>query len=204
MAKAFTGDALLNKKFKTVPITGEWKDLIGTPELSGAWIIWGESGNGKTRLVLQMVKMLTQFGKVAYNTLEEGAKLSFQRAVRDSGLKGLGTKFMIIPGEDIAELTERLSKPKSPNIIVIDSIQYTSLEKRTYKKLINTFPRKLFIFISHAKGKEPKGSTAESIRYDADVKIWVEGYKAFAISRYGGGKPYSIWYEGAQEYWGNN
>ena len=200
--RAFTGDQLISKKFKTIALEGEWKDLIGTPELNGAWIIWGESGNGKTRLVLQLVKCLSQFGKIAYNTLEEGAKLSFQRAIKESGLRGLGTRFMIIPGEDIEELTERLSKHKSPNVIVIDSIQYTSLEKRTYKKLITAFPKKLFIFISHAEGKKPLGATANAIRYDADVKIWVEGYRAFAISRYGGGKPYTIYHEGAKEYWG--
>lgn len=46
------------------------------------------------------------------------------------------------------------------------------------------FPRKLFIFISHADGKNPKGGVADSIRYDCSCKIYVEGFRAVAASRY--------------------
>jgi hypothetical protein len=70
-----------------------------------------------------------------------------------------------------------------------------------YKTLRSLFPQKLFILISHAEGKNPAGRVAKSIKYDAFVKIWVEGYRAFAVSRYGGGEPYTIWDEGADEYW---
>ena len=43
-----------------------------------------------------------------------------------------------------------------------------------------------FIFISQADkaGKDPAGSVAKHIRYDADIKIKVEGYKAFVTTRY--------------------
>jgi hypothetical protein len=55
--------------------------------------------------------------------------------------------------------------------------------------------------VSHAEGKEPKGNVAKSVRYDAFVKIWVEGYKAFPQSRFGGGNEFVIWPAGAQKYW---
>ena len=48
---------------------------------------------------------------------------------------------------------------------------------------------------------------AKNIRYDADIKIRVEGYKAFATTRYEdsdkgeGGQDYTIWEQGAREYW---
>lgn len=201
LKRAISVDELLKTKFKTMAFEGEFKEAVGTPEMSGSWIIWGQSGNGKTRFTLQLAKYMTKFGKVAYNSLEEGAKLSFKRAIQQTGMISVAKRFIILKGETIEQLTERLSKQKAPNIIIIDSVQYTDLDKKAYKTLINSFPTKLFIFISHAEGKNPKGSTADAIRYDSDVKIFVQGYKAFVVSRFGGGKPFIIWEEGAMEYW---
>lgn len=49
------------------------------------------------------------------------------------------------------------------------------------------------MWISHASGREPLGSVAQSVRYDSNVKIRVESFQAMAQSRYGGGEPYSVW-----------
>lgn len=199
--RAVSVNELLNKKFKTMDFDGSFKAIIGTPEMSGSWIIWGKSGNGKTRFTLQLAKYLTNFGKVVYNTLEEGTKLSFQRAVSDTDMKALNNKFLIV-SEPIDHLSFRLGKQRAPRIAIIDSLQYSKLNKTTYLRLINKHPNVLFIFISHAEGKNPKGNTADSVRYHADVKIHVQGYRAFATSRFGGGQPYTIWQEGAENYWG--
>lgn len=73
-----------------------------------------------------------------------------------------------------------------------------------YIALKKEFPNKLFIYISHADGKEPDGKLAKQIRYDSNVKIYVDGYIASCNSRYGGGEPYTIWEEGAARVWGVN
>src|SRR5690554_1642755 len=201
LKRATSIDELLKMKFDTMEFSGEWLDFVGTSEKAGSWIIWGNSGNGKTRFSLQLAKYLSNFGRVAYNTLEEGKKLSFQRAARDTNLKAVNGK-MIIISETIEELSHRLKKNRAPKIVIIDSLQYSNLNKNKYSDLINTHPKVLFIFISHAEGKNPKGTTADSVRYHSDVKIRVEGYKAFATSRFGGGEPYTIWDHGAERYWG--
>lgn len=200
--RAVSVDELLKMKFKIMHFKGEFKALLGTPEKAGTWIIWGKSGNGKTRFTLQLAKYLTKFGKVVYNTLEEGAKLSFQKAVLETDMQSCGNKFQIV-SEPIENLSFRLKKQRAPRIAIIDSLQYVKLNKNTYMRLIQKHPNILFIFISHAEGKNPKGDTADAVRYHADVKIHVEGYKAFATSRYGGGEPFTIWKEGASNYWGN-
>jgi hypothetical protein len=101
------------------------------------------------------------------------------------------------------EMIERLQKRKSPDFVILDSLQYTFLTRRTYFELKQKLPNKLIIFISHAAGKDPDGDLAKKVRFDADVKIYVEGYRAFVTSRYGGGKPITIWREGAERYYGN-
>ena len=58
MARAASLDQVLRTRFKVLPFEGEWKDAIGCPELTGSWIVWGNSGNGKTRFALQLCKYL--------------------------------------------------------------------------------------------------------------------------------------------------
>lgn len=198
--RAISVNEILKKKFIEMPFVGEFKNSFGTPERSGVWIIWGNSGNGKTSFAMQVAKYLAGFGKVAYNSLEEGPRKSLQMAVRRNNMQLVSKKFVIL-SEDIDALVKRLSKKKSPDIVIIDSFQYTGLTKTEYKTLKQAFPKKLFIFISHAEGKNPEGRPAKFVRYDADVKIRIEGYKAFFTSRFGGGEPFTIWHEGASEYW---
>jgi len=202
MKRAVSVDDLLKKRFREMEFEGKWKDSFGEPSMSGVWLMWGHSGNGKTRFSMQLAKYLTRFGRVAYNTLEEGASKSFKMAVEATKMIEVKKKFIILDREPIDELKIRLRKRKSPDIIVVDSFQYTGLNKKEYKELKEEFGKKLFIFISHAEGKNPEGRIAKFVRYDADVKILIQGYKAFITSRYGGGKEYVVWDKGAKEYWG--
>lgn len=201
MKRAISISELISKNFKVVEFENEWYDLIGNPQLSGTWLVWGDSGNGKTRLVLQLCKYLTNFGRVAYNSLEEGFCESMKLAFIDTGMDEVKRKIILLDNEPIEDLEKRLKLQKAPKIVVIDSIQYSGLNFKQYKRLKESNPKTLFIIISHSQGKYPAGRVANAIRFDAFVKIKVEGYKAFATSRFGGGKPYTIWREGAEKYW---
>lgn len=204
MAKALSVMQVLNKNTRKVEFTGDFYKLIGHPALYGSWIIWGQSGNGKTHFLLQLLKYLSSFGRVAFDSLEEGAGASIQRAFEIEDMQDVNGKMILLDNEPIPDLIERLRKHKSPRIIAIDSWQYAQMTYKMYTSLLNQFPCKLFIFTSHADGKLPSGRTANSIRYNSPVKIRVEGYKAFAQSRYNtNAEPYIIWDEGAESYWGN-
>ncbi|MBE9469007.1 MAG: hypothetical protein IMY72_11910 [Bacteroidetes bacterium] len=200
MRRAVSIDELFKRKFKVMDFTGKWKDAVGKPEAGGAWLVWGNSSQGKTRFSIQLAKYLSNFGRVAYNPLEEGISESFKKAIIDENITSKN-RIIFLDKEPIDELEKRLKKQKSPNFIIIDSLQYTGMTYNDYKKIRDEFPHKVFIFISHADGREPAGRVAKSVRYDVSVKIRVEGYKAFPQSRYGGGEPYVIWEEGANKYW---
>lgn len=201
--RAVSVHELLNKRHKTLNFEGRWLKSFGKPELTGSWIIWGNSGSGKTRFALQLAKYLTHFGKVAYNSLEEGASLSLKTAIIDTGMLEVKRRFIVLDKEPLPEMIARLQKHKSPNIIFLDSVQYSGLTYKTYQALIDQFRNKLFVLVSHADGKHPAGRVAKSIRYDAMVKLYIEGYKVPApASRYGGGAPFTIWHEGAADYHG--
>lgn len=200
LGKAISPKQLAATKFKTMNLPSPYNELIGTPELGGCWIIWGNSGNGKTRLALELSKVLTAFGRVWYNSLEEGQSLSIQNAFAQVRMDEVSGRISLLNGETIEELKIRLRRKRSADIIVIDSLQYTGLNYKAYTELKDEFPKKLFVFVSHADGKEPAGRVAKSVRYDCSVKIHVEAYKAEAASRYGGGKEYIIWKEGNERF----
>lgn len=201
--RGYNTKELIAKKFKTVDFEGDWLQLTGKPELAGSWLIWGGSGEGKTSFCLMLADYLTQFDRVAYNSLEQGISLSLQMALERYDLQDSSVLFL--DKESLPELTERLSRHKSPNVVIIDSLQYFDLTYAEYRRLRKKFRNKLFIFISHADGDAPRGAVANKIRYDADVKLQVKGFKAFAVtSRYldgTAGEPYVIWEEGADKYW---
>lgn len=200
MKRALTITDIRSYKATTYRLEGELGDALGEVELTGSWIVWGGSANGKTRFALQLAKALAKHVRVAYDSLEEGLSLSMRHAIEAVGFSDVKRNFVLLDGESIDDLKERLRKQRSPKVVIIDSLQYTGLTYNEYKKLRDEFRQKLFIFISHADGHNPKGAVADSVKYDAFVKIFVEGYRAYPQSRFGGNQEYVIWEEGAELY----
>lgn len=208
MGRAISNKNVLTAKFEVADFDGEFLASFGRPELRGAWIIYGGSGSGKTTFVMQVCKYLTRFRRVAYNSLEQGLSLSLQKAWERVGMQEVGNKIILLNKEQLKDLRVRLLKKQSPDVIVIDSVHYLRrFNMDQYQNLRDEFPSKLFIFVSHEKGGMPKGMMAQNIRYDSEIKIRVEGYKAFVTTRYEvaergeGGADFIIWEQGAQDYW---
>ena len=190
-------------KYETMAFDGAWRDAFGTPERRGVWIIWGNSGNGKTSFALQLAKYLCRFGRVAYDSLEEGACLTMQEAMRRENMMEVNKKFLLIDNENMEELGIRLNRQKSPDIVVIDSFQYTQMNYRQYIAFKERHKRKLLIFVSHADGKLPNGRAAKSLMYDASLKIYIEGFRAFSKGRFIGPIGHiDIVPDKARTYWG--
>jgi hypothetical protein len=207
MAKVLGLKQLLQKKYMLLEgLDVKFKESFGTLIDAFVMIVWGMSGQGKSNFLMQFIREMCKYGKVLYVGLEEGHSASMQGlAMRHLVEEDHTGKIEFADHEMTYEaLFIKLGKKKSPKFIVIDSLQYWNISYEQYKALKERFKRKTFIFISHAKGKIPDGNTADKIRYDAGVKIRVEGYVAFVISRYGGNKNYVIWEEGAKKYWSKN
>jgi hypothetical protein len=202
LKRAWSSENVLKAKFNGLPLDGIWAEVIGQPERAHSWIIWGQSGSGKTTFNMKLARYLGQFERVIYNSMEEGLSKSIQDAYNRAGISPKDRVIMV--QENMKQLAVRLSKHKSPNIVFIDSIRYTRMRWDDYQSFCNRFPKKLLIWVAHSKGKEPKGALAEDIRYDAFVKIYTEGYRAFISSRFksGGDSYMDIWPRGASEYWG--
>lgn len=203
LKRALSVSEILKMKKKLLNLTGAWADAFGSPEFYGVWFIWGNSGNGKSTFVMQLCRELCKFGSVLFVSMEEGTSLTLQNTLRRESMIEANRRLKIIKGEPIDDLSERLSQRKSADFVVIDSFQYTQMTYKAYLSFKEQHPNKLLIFISHADGKSPSGRSAKSVMYDASLKIWVEGYRAFSKGRFFGTVGhYTIWEEGSRKYRG--
>ena len=181
--RAWSPTDIERAKFKELEFEGEWLEEIGKPEVTGSWVIMGPPKNGKTSFAMMVAKYMTNFGRVYYNSIEEGFSKTIQLAFKRVDMSSTKKK-LILAQECFEQMYARLSRHKSPDIIIIDSLQFMELQFDEYKKLKEDFPNKIFIYISHVDGRKPDGKTAQRIWRDANVIARVEGRRAFIESRF--------------------
>jgi hypothetical protein len=198
------------EKFPVMDFEGDWLASIGRPELNGSWVIYGPSATGKTTFTLMLLRYLSTFARCLYDSLEEGKSASLQRAWLRAGVKEAGSRVVLGDKETVADVKARLRKRRAPGIVFFDSLTaMPGFNRSSYISLLDEFPSTLFIFTAHEKRGMADPSIAEIVRRLADVKIRVEGYKAFFNTRYAdavtgaGGADFIIWPQGASDYWAN-
>lgn len=201
MARTLSAKQVLTIKFDMIRLGGGWDECVGEIETTGIWFIWGNSGNGKTSAVVSLCKELSAFGKVLYNSREEGVSLTMQNTLRRYGMGELGSRFQLA-NMSLQELDEKISQQRSPKFVVLDSFQFMGLTYKDFRAFCEKHKNKMLIFVSRTRGRQPEGRAAISAMYDASCKIWVEGYKAFSKGRFVGTTgEMTIWDEGAKKYW---
>lgn len=201
MARTLSAKQVLTIKFDTIRLGGGWDECVGEIETTGIWFIWGNSGNGKTSAVVSLCKELSAFGKVLYNSREEGVSLTMQNTLRRYGMGELGSRFQLA-NMSLQKLDEKISQQRSPKFVVLDSFQFMGLTYKDFRAFCEKHKNKMLIFVSRTRGRQPEGRAAISAMYDASCKIWVEGYKAFSKGRFVGTTgEMTIWDEGAKKYW---
>lgn len=202
MRQAISNRNVTRARFVVAEFTGAWERLIGRPELRGSWIVFGPSGSGKTTFALQLAKYLSGFGKVAYNSLEQGLSLSFRLGWDRVRMSEAGNSIVLLEKEGMDDLRYRLARKRSPDIVFIDSLTcLPGFGKRDYVSLVRDFDNKLFVFLAHIRNGIPDPAIAETVRRLSEVKILVQGFRAYATSRYTDESgDYTIWAEGAERY----
>ncbi|MDW8420224.1 MAG: hypothetical protein RML37_12515 [Chitinophagales bacterium] len=203
MARAYSVNEIISTRYELITWGAEWESAFGRPEASGLWFVWGNSGNAKTRFLIELAKELSKYYSVFYNSLEEGKRQTMKNMLLSAGVD-TGNRRLLIGQEPLNELDERLRKRRAPHVAIIDSVQYANTRFDMLLKLLHEHPSRLFIISSHADGKKPEGRTANRLLYHADLKIQVEGYKATSNGRYNPGGQYTIWQQGAANYWGTD
>lgn len=205
MKKTLSGVQLLTLKQDLMELGDGWRECLGDIPKTGIVVIWGHSGNGKSGAAMSLCKECGKYCKVLYCAAEEGYGPSMQNTVRRYDMASLHNRFQICV-DNFDELMKRLERRESARVVVIDSPQAMGLKKSQFHALREKFGnRKLIIFVCQSEGKQPKGKVAQDIKFMADIKIWVSGFKAFSHGRfYGETGEKVIWDEGALRAYGRD
>ena len=123
MKRAYSPKEVQSMNIPRFEFEGEWEAAFGKPDRTGTWIIWGHSGNGKSRFVMKLAKYLCQWCTVAYNSLEESTGRDYEKKHKQGRMEEENKRFQILERETIEEHTTRLKKRRSPDVIIIDSLQ---------------------------------------------------------------------------------
>ncbi|NSW46226.1 MAG: ATP-binding protein [Bacteroidales bacterium] len=187
---------ILRRKYTHIEWSERWQEAFGNPEDFGLWFIWGNSGNGKTSFVMQLANELSQKYQVFFNSLEEGMKSTLQQHLINNKVTGK-IVFDTLPIEELMQLHRRYK------VVIIDSVQASNAHYIAWQKLRQKLGHRLLIVISQADKKQPIGRTALRLKFDADLKLYVEGFKAISNGRYNPGGELIIWPEGYAKYYLN-
>lgn len=189
----------------------QWKGILGSIPSAFILIVYGHSGNGKTEFLLRMAKFFTRFGTVAWLSYEQGHGYDLQLAINRNNMEDVSGSFLIIDPcankphhvSYLEDLDNYLSKRNSPQFVFIDSLDYLNWKFEDYLYLKEKFvvkKKKTIVFVSHAKGSEPKSAIGERIKYDGGMGFRVSKFIAYPDkNRFGGNDPYVIWEEKARE-----
>jgi nucleoside-triphosphatase THEP1 len=200
--------------FDLLPISGRFAATLGDVCMGFQLVVFGNPGNGKTEFCLDLADYFRSLGMgdVAWLSYEQRHGYDLQKGWKRKNLHnnkpGHSSALVIDPIANrktgvsfIEDLHEYLRKKGSPKFVFIDSIDYAKFKFEEYTTLLKeAFPTKNFIFISHAKGSEPKRAIANEIMYDGGMGIFVKKYIAYVEkNRFGGFEPYVIFEERARD-----
>ncbi len=206
MARSLTSRNLLDKKHKRLLqiLDGALAQVVGEATKKGCWVIYGVEKNGKTWLALQIAKILAKTEKVSYISAEEGLDKSFTDACERVNITA-NDKILWDEYISIDDIIDKFSKPKTPDIIIIDNLTIYADEikpSELRKRLLNALPNKLIIFLAHEDRKEASPAVARMAKKLAKVIIHVSGLCAEVTSRFGAGGTLIIDEEKARLIWG--
>lgn len=198
MKRAYSPKEIVKKTYKTLPWGGRWEEAFGLPEERATWFISGASASGKSSFVMQLAYELTHYGHVLYLSYEEGLNQSFQERLLRFDLDKRQGWFRVVTNDTMEDLTERLKRRHSAKFIIVDSFQLAYWGYPETEALVKSFPKKCFIFISQEEKGQPTGKPARRLRYLADVKVRVVGFRAYCQGRFNpdAGNSFVVWEEG--------
>lgn len=196
--RAYTISNIEAKKYECFDWDAEWQEPFGNPAIESSWFILGPSASGKSSFVMQLGRKLCGWGSVLYVSYEEGVKMEFQRRLKYLHMNEVHSRFTVVTDDTLEELIERLSRPRSARFVIIDSFQYSGWTYEQAKQLVDRFPKKGFVFVSQEYKGQPLGKAAVRLRYMADMKVRVAGYKAYCQGRATGepGSYFTVWEDG--------
>lgn len=197
MKRAYSPREIASRRSRALLLPERWRATFGEPEANALWFVSGPSASGKSSFVMQLAKELCAAGRVLYLSYEEGIGRTFQQRLEYLNMCETEGRLRVAVSDTFDELIERLSKRRSADFVIVDSLQQSGFKYSECEALRRRFPQKGFVFVSMEQNGKPMGTGALKLRYLADMKIRVLGYQAYCLGRTGGEEQaFTVWENG--------
>ncbi|NRR90623.1 hypothetical protein HSX10_03495 [Winogradskyella undariae] len=186
LKKVLTVANIQNQSVKKLQWLGKWLDAFGKPQDRGIWFVWGISGSGKSSFLMQLAKAFALLGhKVLFNLCEEEADDTDYIDRMELFNMNEVEKNFFTQSYTYQELMAYIDKRNPPKVIIIDSIKdiTTSWEEYLALKKLITKKNIICVIAGQAEGKNPRSEFEKSIRFNAKMKIFVNGFLALCQGR---------------------
>lgn len=189
-----------NAKFED--FKGIWKDVLGTPERHGFWLVYGREKHGKSWLNLMLAKMIHEYARTLYISAEEGFSEHFKGTMdrlsidhNSSQLYFENEKLTIRDIEDEFEYKNKdgkvVQRRNAIEVVILDNLLvYLRIWKpSTIQSFFDKWSKKkLIIFVAHEDDKgDLVGAISKLVSQLAIVKFRVEGLNVNVSGRCPGG-----------------
>lgn len=162
---------LQKARFKILPLTGVWRDSMGTPSEGFSVMIYGQSGQGKSTFAINFSEYLANnFGAVLYNSAEEGINLTLQ-----DKMKNLESDDLFISHQKDFNSMKRYLKNSKCKFVVLDSVNHMNLTPDNVEGLRNMDKTRSFISI-HQVTKTGDFKGDNKFLHNCDTEIVVDKY----------------------------
>jgi hypothetical protein len=166
----FTLEDISKITFKTFDLSDSKFSIIGNPSIDFKMLLWGFSGSGKTTYSIELLDVLSKYGKTIFLSSEE--KINESLKLKLQKIKNPNISLASIKGISFIRLNKYLTDSLF-EIIVIDSITDIGFTNNEFKKLMKI--DKAIIYIAQAtKGNTYRGDSI--IAHESDVTIRMENY----------------------------
>jgi len=182
-------EQLINYRYKTLPFTGAFYDLIGEPSHNAHIVVYGLPKSGKSIFSTQLSKYLAEnFGKVLYVSAEEGFSVTLQKKARDFA-EG-NPNFDFANFRTFEEIQEAMQN-RPYMAVVIDSVNFAKVTAEQVEQLKHEYPNTLFITI-HQATKQGQARGSQEYIHNADTIIRVHNGVATSVGRFNEGGTYVV------------
>ena len=177
-AKIIKSNELKNLSYSSLNFKGDWKKLLGKPEITFKIAVYGMPGQGKSTFCLKLADYLAKdFGSVIFISSEEG----FSKTMKDKldYIDVSNPNLYIADIRSYEELLEQV-KPDCYHFIIIDSLNHIGVDIKKLKAIHEHYKNSAVISISQATKKgDMRGSL--DIEHEVDVTLKVEN--GFAVAK---------------------
>jgi len=122
------------------PFEGEWKKLLGEPDIRFSTLIRGEAKSGKSTYAAKFAQYVSQFGRVLYISAEERLKSkTLQGRLIYCGVTS--DKIRFVHEKDIKNI-ELLVKNGGYRFVIFDSVQHIKMTYDDFENMRYKFKRR--------------------------------------------------------------